>query len=345
MRAMPNRAFIATALAAPRPILRLHRNICRQAPAQSRSMRAMTTAPQAFALDERATQREGLVAALLAYTLWGVLPVYFKITAAVPALELLAHRVVWAVPFGAVLIAARHQLPEVTAALRDPRRLGWLTLSATLIGINWLLYIYAVQTERIAEASLGYYINPLVYIVVGVVFFGEQLGPLRAAAVALAGLGVAVLTISGGQFPAIALTLAVSFTIYGVIRKRVAVGAMPGLFVETLVLFPLTAGYLGYVVHTGQAAFDAAAPGMAALLVLAGPVTVVPLLFFALAARRLHFSTLGFMQFLAPSLQFLMALYYGEPMTLARWICFALIWAAAALFVLDISRRRAPADR
>ena len=305
-------------------------------------MRAMPTVPDDRALAESSSQREGLIAALLAYTLWGVLPVYFKVTASVPALELLAHRVVWAVPFGALLIAVRHQAPEVAAALRDPRRLGWLSLSACLIAVNWLLYIYAVQTERIAEASLGYYINPLVYIVVGVVFFRERLGPLRAAAVALAAIGVAVLTFSGGQFPAIALTLAVSFTIYGVIRKRVAVGAMPGLFIETLVLLPVTAIYLGYVMQAGKAAFSAAAPGMALLLLLAGPITVVPLLFFALAARRLHFSTLGFMQFLAPTLQFFMALYYGEPMTVARWVCFALIWTAAALFIIDISSRREP---
>lgn len=287
-----------------------------------------------------ATGREGVIAALLAYMLWGVLPVYFKIVADVAVLELLAHRVLWAVPFGALLIAWRHQFTEVRAALGDRRRLGWLALSAMFIACNWLLYIYAVQTDRIAEASLGYYINPLVYIVVGVLFFGERMGFLRGAAVALAALGVTVLTVSGGHFPAIALTLAISFTIYGVIRKQVAVGAMPGLFVETLVLFPFAAAYLGYALGTDTAAFDIAAPGLLLLLVLAGPVTVVPLLFFALAARRLRLSTLGFMQFLAPSMQFGMAIWYGERMSTAHWICFGLIWLAAALFIVDIALRR-----
>lgn len=293
-----------------------------------------------------APHRDGLVAALLAYTLWGVLPVYFKIVAEVAALELLAHRIIWAVPFGALLIGLRHQFGEVRAALSDRRRLGWLVLSAMFIAVNWLLYIYAVQTDRIAEASLGYYINPLVYVLVGVVFFRERLGALRGAALASAAIGVGVLTVSGGQFPLIALTLAVSFTIYGVIRKQVAVGAMPGLFVETLVLFPAALAYLGYVVHSGAAAFDTDAPGLLALLLLAGPVTVVPLLFFAIAARRLHLTTLGFLQFLAPTMQFAMAVYYGEPLTPAHWICFALIWLAAALFIAAMlgerGQRRAP---
>lgn len=287
-----------------------------------------------------AAGREGVIAALLAYLLWGVMPVYFKIVGDVAALELLAHRIVWAVPFGLLLIAARRQGLEVNAALRDRRRLGWLALSALFIAINWLIYIHAVQSGQIFQASLGYYINPLVYVLVGVACFGERLGSLRAAAVLLASLGVAVLTISGGQFPGIALALAVSFTIYGVIRKQVEVGAMPGLLIETLVLLPFAAGYLVVLVNAGDSALDTDAPAMFALLIAAGPVTVVPLLFFAIAARRLHLSTLGFMQFLAPTLQFGMAILYGETLTIAHGICFSLIWLAAMLFIADMFRQR-----
>src|SRR5690606_13092731 len=173
--------------------------------------------------------REGFVAALVAYTLWGFFPIYFKIVGDVPPLEVLAHRIVWAVPFGLPIILARRPLPDVWNVLLDLRKLGLLSLSAVLIAVNWLVYIWAVQNEQIFQASLGYYINPLMYVMVGVVFFRERLRRPSVVAVLLAAAGVGVLTFSGGVFPAVSLTLATSFTIYGVIRSRVAVGGMPGL--------------------------------------------------------------------------------------------------------------------
>jgi chloramphenicol-sensitive protein RarD len=282
--------------------------------------------------------RDGMIAALVAYTLWGFLPIYFKVVQTVAPLEVLAHRVVWAVPFGIPIILARRQWPDVKHALADWRMLGLLALAAVFIGVNWLVYIWAVQSGHIFQGSLGYYINPLLYVLIGVVFFRERLRRLQIAAVWLAAAGVAVLTLRGGQFPAIALTLATSFTIYGVIRSRVAIGGMPGLFVETLILFPLAAAYLAHLVIAGDAAFRLQDPAFAGVLMLAGPFTVLPLLAFALAARRLRLSTIGILQFISPTLQFAIGLAYGEVLTPAHVVCFALIWIAVAAFSFDAWR-------
>lgn len=289
--------------------------------------------------------RNGFLAALLAYTLWGVLPVYFVVVAAVPALEVLAHRVLWAVPFGALIVHARGQWPEVRRALGNRRTLAFLALSAVFIAVNWLGYIVAVQTGNIFQASLGYYINPLMYVAIGVWFLHERLRRMQMAAVLLAAAGVAVLTISGGQFPLLALVLATSFTIYGVIRSRIVVGGMPGLFIETLILLPLSAGYLAWITATGVAVFGPGDLTNSGLLVLAGPLTALPLLMFALAARRLRLSTIGIMQFIAPSLQFLVGLLVGERLTLPHALCFLLIWLAVLVFSADAwrARRKAPA--
>ena len=284
--------------------------------------------------------REGVSAAVVAYTMWGFFPVYFLLAAAVPAPEMLVHRIVWAVPFGAAIIGLRRQWPDVFAALRAPRTLALLAASAAFIAVNWLVYIMAVQGGAIFQASLGYYINPLVYVVVGVMCFGDVLRRLQGIAVVLAALGVGVLTVSGGEFPWISLTLAVSFTIYGVIRKQVAVGAMPGLFVETLVLLPVALAGLGWLMAGQQAVFTSGSAGLVALVVLAGPLTVLPLLCFAVAARRLRLSTIGILQFIGPTLQFAVGLANGEPLTIPRAVCFALIWVAVALFCWDSLRRR-----
>jgi chloramphenicol-sensitive protein RarD len=274
----------------------------------------------------------------MAYAIWGFLPIYFKLILEVPSFEVLVHRIVWAVPFGGLIILARRQWPEVKRAVLHRRTLGLLALAAVFIAINWLTYIIAVQRGQIFQASLGYYINPLMYVVIGVVALREQLRPFQTTAVVLAALGVLVLTVSGGQFPVISLTIAISFTIYGVIRSRVVVGGMPGLFIETLLLFPVSLGYMLWLMQAGESYFRFDDPAMAGKLVLAGPLTVVPLLFFALAARRLRLSTIGIMQFIAPTLQFMVGLLYGERLTTAHAICFALIWIAVVLFSFDAWR-------
>jgi chloramphenicol-sensitive protein RarD len=268
------------------------------------------------------------------------LPVYFKAVDSVPAIEILLHRVIWAVPFGALIIFLRKQWPEVRRALTHREMLLWLMGSAFLIAINWYIYIVAVQSDRIFQASLGYYINPLIFVLAGVIFFGERLGRLQTGAVFLAAVGVLVLTFSGGEFPWIALSLGMSFAFYGVIRKRVVIGATPGLFVETLILAPIALVWLGSMISAGDSAFVSAGVGIKGLLLAAGPITVIPLVMFAVAARRLALSTVGFMQFLAPTMQFATGIYYGEVLTLPRLVCFACIWLAVILFIVDTIRQQ-----
>ena len=282
--------------------------------------------------------RDGIVSALISFSLWGVIPLYFIVVIEVSALEVLVHRIIWAVPFGALIIHLRHQWPEVIAALRHRRTLMYLTLSALVITSNWLVYIWAVQIEQINQASLGYYINPLLFALAGVLIFGEKLRHGQTAAVILAAIGVGFLTFSGGEFPVIAIFLGVAFAVYGIIRKQVVVGGMPGLFIETLVLLPFGLGYLVWIMVTGEAAFSTRDPSLSGILILAGPLTVIPLLFFALAARRLNLTTIGMMQFLAPTLQFIIAVANGEELTTAHIICFSLIWLAVTLFCIDAWR-------
>ena len=288
--------------------------------------------------------RDGVIAGLIAYVLWGVLPIYFKMIGTVSVEEVLVHRVIWAVPFGALIIHFRHQWPEVRRALSDPKILFWLSTAAVFVAINWYIYVVAVQRAQVFQASLGYYINPLLYVLFGVLLFGEKLRPGQIAAVILATVGVLVLTISGGEFPAIALALGFAFAIYGVIRKRVVVGGMPGLFIETIVLLPFAIVWMVWIFYSEQAAFGSGDIGTSGLLVLAGPITVIPLLCFALAARRVALSTLGFMQFLAPTLQFIIGLYYGEKLTTAHLICFGFIWTAVILFSVDVLRQNRRRD-
>lgn len=279
--------------------------------------------------------RSGVVLGLLAYSLWGVFPVYFKWIDMVAPLEVMAHRILWAVPFGALIIHVRRQWGDVRSAFVDRSMLVWLVLSALSISANWLIYIWAVQNERIFEASLGYYINPLMYVAVGVLFLGERLRRLQLVAVVLAFAGVSYLTLSGGIFPWVALSLAALFTAYGVIRKQVAIGAMPGLFVETGLLFPFAFVFLAALMISGAASFGSVGASTSALLMLGGPITVVPLLLFAIAAKRLSLTTVGFMQFIAPTLQFCTGLYYGEELTTPHLVCFGLIWAAVVVFSYD----------
>ena len=290
------------------------------------------------ASDAERHTRDGVISALIAYTAWGLLPIYFIIVKEVDSFELLVHRSIWAVPFGALIIYFRHQWPEVRQAISNPKMMAYLTLTAALIGTNWLVYILAVQYEAIFQASLGYYINPLMFTVAGVAMFGERLRGFQTAAISLAAVGVAILSFSGGGIPWIALVLAIMFTLYGIIRKKVQIGGMPGLFVETLVIFPFAMIYLIYIMNAGTAVFSLAEPTTAFVLMLGGPFTVVPLLFFALATKRLNLATVGMMQFLAPTLQFLVGYYYGETLTLPHLICFVCIWTAVILFSWDAWR-------
>jgi len=291
----------------------------------------------------RREQRLGLAYGVAAYGFWGVFPVYLKAVRTVAVLEVLSHRIVWALAVLLAITAARGELSEVAAALRHRRALLVLGASTVMIAVNWGVYIFSVSHARILESSLGYYINPLVSVVFGVVLLGERLPPLTRAAVAAAAAGVAWLAFSLGQLPWISLALAFSFGLYGLLRKIAPVGALIGLTVETLLLAPLAGGYLAWTVARGHSGYLAGGPWIKALLLLAGPVTALPLLCFAGAARRLPLSTMGFLQYLSPTLQFLLAvLAYGERFGRGRAAAFLFIWTAVALFALDSLRTRIP---
>ena len=293
--------------------------------------------------DARRERRLGLGYGLAAYGAWGVFPIYLKAVKTVPVVEVLCHRVVWALAVLVVVIAVRGETRAVIAALRNRRALLVLSASTVLIAINWLVYIFSVSHSRMLESSLGYYINPLVSVLFGIVLLGERLEPLTKAAVVAAAAGVAWLAIHLGQLPWISLVLAFSFGLYGLLRKIAPVGALIGLTVETLLLAPFAAAYLGWAMSSGRSGFLAGGPAIKILLLLAGPVTAIPLLWFAGAARRLPLSTMGFLQYVSPTLQFLLAVaVYAEPFDRGRAGAFACIWAAVALFAFDSVRRRVP---
>jgi chloramphenicol-sensitive protein RarD len=293
--------------------------------------------------DARRQRRLGLLYGLAAYGAWGVFPIYLKAVKTVPVLEVLCHRIVWALAVLVIVTAVRGEGRAVLATLRQPRALVVLSGSTLLIATNWLVYIFSVSHSRLLESSLGYYINPLLSVLLGIVLLGERLAPLMKAAVAAAAAGVLWLAIHLGQLPWISLTLAFSFGFYGLMRKIAPVGALIGLTVETLLLFPFASAYLWWTVRDGHSSFLFGGPGMKALLLLAGPVTAIPLLCFAAAARRLPLSTIGFLQYVSPTLQFLLAVaVYAEPFDRGRAGAFACIWVAVALFAFDSVRRHAP---
>lgn len=290
--------------------------------------------------DESSTR--GLAMAIAAYGLWGLFPIYWKQLAAVPAVEVLAHRVAWSFVFVAALLVAQRAFRRCLRILRDREQRRAMLLSSALIAINWGIFIWAVSVDRVTEASLGYYINPLLNVALARMFLGERLRPWQAAAVAVAATGVVFLTVSRGTLPWVSLVLAVSFALYGLVRKRAPVGAVDGLTIESGLAAPAAVIYLalldpplGHLVHNDG---DLA---LVAFLVGAGIATSLPLLAFADAARRLRYTTLGMVQYLAPTLQLGCAvLLYGEPFEREHAVTFGLIWAAVAIYLADALRWR-----
>lgn len=283
-----------------------------------------------------AESRRGLLLAAGAYTLWGFLPVYLKLLARLAPIEILAHRVVWALVFCSLLLALRGGWSALLRAVRQRGVLVWFLLSAACLSTNWLLYIWAVNTGQVVEGSLGYFITPMINAAFGVLLLGERLKAGQIAAFVLAAAGAIYLTFAYGQFPWIGLTLAVTFGVYGLLRKRAALESLPGLTLETAIVSPLAFGYLIAIGFAGEGAFGRADGLTHALLLAAGPITAVPLLLFAAGARRISLTTLGVLQYLGPSIQFLLGVFaYGEPFTLHRFIGFCLIWAAMAIFAAE----------
>lgn len=289
--------------------------------------------------------RRGVVFGLLAYGSWGFFPLFFKALAAVPPLEVLAHRIVWSALFLLAYLGARGRLRDLAAVARDRRTLLTLTATTALIAVNWYVFIWAVARGHVLQASLGYYINPLVNVVLGFLCLGERLRPAQRWCVLLAAAGVTWLGVSFGRVPLIALVLAGSFGLYGLLRKTVRADAPTGLACETLLLLPAALALLLHARSTGQLVFRHAGARTDLLLLAAGPLTALPLMWFADAARRLRLATLGFLQYISPSLQFALAVaVFGEPFTPAHRVAFACIWLALALYSLDTARalRAAP---
>ena len=268
---------------------------------------------------------------LAAYGLWGLVPLFWPLVSRASALELLAHRVVWSLVIALVLLVV-----SVPAGwwgrFRSRRNLVLVGVAAAVVSVNWGTYIWAVNSGHVVETALGYYINPILSILVGVLVLRERLAPLQWVSVGLAAAAVAVLTVEYGEPPWVALTLAVSFATYGVVKKQLNAGAVETLTLESAYLTPLAVGYLGYLALSGSLTFGSLGWSHDALLVASGLVTAVPLLFFAAAAIRVPLSTLGLLQYLAPTLQFLLGvLYFGESMSLGRWIGFTLVWLALVI--------------
>jgi chloramphenicol-sensitive protein RarD len=284
--------------------------------------------------------------AVASYSIWGVLPLYWHMLGSVPPFELTYHRMVWSAVVGVIAILALGRTRPVMAALRNPKVLRALAASALFIACNWTLYIYAISKAELVEASLGYYINPLVNVAFGVTLLGERLSPLRLAAIVLAGAAVLFKVLVIGHFPFIALGLAFSFAIYGYIRKLTPVAALDGMAIETCLLLPFTAGLLALFAFQGTGAFTLSHPGTDILLILGGPLTALPLILFAAAARRVSLSTLGFLQYMSPSITLLIAVFaLGEPFTKADMAAFGCVWIALVLVAFDARRNRLPQGR
>ena len=281
--------------------------------------------------------RAGFLLGLSAYAFWGVLPVYFKKIEALPAFDIVAHRVLWSFPFLFVLILFSRGWPRVQTAIREPRTLGILFVTALLIGGNWLLYVYAVTSGHILAASFGYYLNPLANVLLGRFVLKERLTRLQWIAVGIAAAGISILAVGALNQLWISLTLCVTFALYGLLRKIVAADAVTGLAVETAILFPLALLWLSWRFSTGAPIMGTTVT-VTALLMLAGIVSTTPLLLFTAAAKRLQYSTLGMLQFIAPTLQFLIAIFYGEPLKYAHAIAFPAIWIALGLYVTALLR-------
>jgi len=313
-----------------------HRNRKQTQPHQPPGQWIPAMQPEARKKSPVSSALSGVIYAGAAFLIWGVGPVYWKVLTHVPSLEIIMHRIVWSFLFLLPLIFLRRRWGEFTGVFKDRRLLLTLLLTAVLVALNWLIYIWAVNHEHILQASLGYYINPLVNVLLGMLFLRERLRRAQIVAVLLTTAGVLYLTVYYGQFPWVALSLAFSFGIYGLIRKTAPVGSLVGLTVETLLLTAPAAAYLSYLAVVGRGVFLHRGLQIDLFLVCSALMTGLPLLLFALGARRLYYSTVGLMQYIAPSGMFLLAVFaYGEPFASAQLGTFVLIWAALAIYSTD----------
>ncbi|RFC69178.1 MULTISPECIES: EamA family transporter RarD [Mesorhizobium] len=289
--------------------------------------------------------RRGFTLALFAYLLWGLLPFYMKAVQHLPLLEVIAHRIIWSVPIAGAVLVWMGRTADFKVALRTPRMLAMAAVTAVLITVNWSIYVWAIAVDRTVETALGYYINPLVNVVVGAALLGERLGRLQIVAVLLAALAVTILTIEQGILPWVSLALAFSFAAYGFFRKTLPIGPSQGFLLEILILSVPALGYIFWLQASGQGHFLTGSTENTWLLIGCGPITAVPLLLFAFGARLLKLSTIGIMQYIAPTMVFLIAVFiFHEPFGTIQAIAFALIWAALALYTFAMFQNRARKD-
>jgi chloramphenicol-sensitive protein RarD len=275
----------------------------------------------------------GFAFGLGAYLLWGFLPLYMKMVDHVPAVEVVAHRILWSVPVAGVLLLLLRRTADIRAALRSPRTLAMAVLTAAIITLNWGVYVWAIAAERAVETALGYYINPLVTVLLGTLLLGERLKPVQVVAVGLAALAVLVMTVDAGGLPWVSLVLAFSFAAYGFLRKTLPIGPSQGFFLEVLILSVPALGFALWLAWRGEGHFTTASPNDMALLMFAGPATAIPLILYAFGAKLLRISTIGIMQYVAPTMIGAIAVFvFGEPFGTARIVAFALIWSALALY-------------
>jgi chloramphenicol-sensitive protein RarD len=282
------------------------------------------------------TDPRGLAAAASAFLIWGMLPLYLKLLQDVSVLQITAHRLVWGCLFAFLWLQLRGELRQVAAALRDPGTRWRLCASAALISINWIAYVYGIASNRVVETSLGYFINPLFNVVLGVLILSERLNPVQWTAVAIAAAGVSWLTWSAGHPPWISITLALSFGLYGLVRKVIRVDALAGFATETLILVPIGIAYLVWCELAGNGVIISGGLSLHLLLMVGGPITAIPLVLFAFGARRIPYSTVGLLQYIGPTIQLLLAvLAFGEPFHGPRVLGFVLIWTALAIYAAD----------
>ncbi|MFV0574245.1 MAG: EamA family transporter RarD [Vibrio sp.] len=286
--------------------------------------------------DELKRTQQGVLFAVLAYIMWGIAPMYFKALGDVPPFEILCHRIIWSFFFLAILLYFTKGWEKVRMTLRAKTKVLYLLSTSVIIGANWLIFIWAISIGHMLDASLGYYINPLFNVVLGMLFLSEKLRKLQWVAVALASIGVLIQVVVFGSIPIIAIALAVTFGLYGLLRKKVNLDAFTGLFIETLVLLPVAFIYLFAIADTATSHLGSNSTSLNLLLISAGIVTTLPLLCFAGAAVRLRLATLGFIQYIGPSLMFLLAVFvYGETFSSDKFFTFAFIWAALIIFTWD----------
>ncbi len=285
--------------------------------------------------------RRGLVLGALAYTLWGVFPLYWTVLEPAGAIELLAHRIIWSVVTMLAILVLWRRVGQFTALLRDRRKVLIIAVAAVVITLNWGGYIWGVNNGRVVETSLGYFINPLVTVLMGVLILGERLRRLQWIAMGIAFVAVVVLTVDYGRPPWIALLLAFSFGTYGLAKKQAGVGAVESITLETLLIAPFAAAYVAWLVSTGESNFGSHGTGHALLFTTTGIITAVPLMLFGAAAIRVSMVSLGLLQYLAPTIQFALGLLvFDEPMPASRWIGFSLVWVALAIFTVEAVNHR-----